>query len=97
MRERDNCISIIRQNANRLKTEFGVTGMCIFGSVARGNNRTDSDVDIIVDMPPKILLMSSLKIYLESMLNVSVDLVRRHSRLSQKFLNQISKDAVTIF
>jgi len=71
--------------------------MSLFGSVARGDNRPDSDVDILVDMPPKIFQMSVLKEFLESILSTSVDLVRRHSHLSQGFLNQISRDAITIF
>lgn len=90
------CIQIINENLPRIQKEFGVVGMSIFGSVARGDNRPDSDIDILVDMPPKIFLMSALKDYLEQILNVSVDLIRRHSHLSSKFLNQISQDAITI-
>lgn len=80
----------------QIQQEFGVKGLSIFGSMARGDNRPDSDIDIIVDMPPKIFLMSALKDFLEQILHTSVDLIRRHSNLSPKFLNQISKDAITI-
>lgn len=75
---------------------YGVTGLCLFGSMARGDNRPDSDVDILVDMPPKILLMEGLRSFLENLLKTSVDLARRHAPLSQKFLNQIASDAITI-
>lgn len=80
----------------RLRTEFGVEGLCLFGSVARGDNRPDSDIDILVDMPPKIFLMTELKSFLEEILHTSVDLIRRHAHLSPKFLNQITQDAITI-
>ncbi|MDE6206697.1 MAG: nucleotidyltransferase domain-containing protein [Muribaculaceae bacterium] len=80
----------------RIQSEFGVTGLCIFGSMARGDYRTDSDVDILVDMPPKIFLMSALKDFLEQLLHTSVDLVRRHAHLSPPFLKQITRDAITI-
>jgi len=76
--------------------EYGVTGMCLFGSVARGDNRADSDVDILVDMPPKIFQISALKDFLEKILDTSVDIVRRHSHLSQKFMDQISHEGITI-
>lgn len=79
-----------------IQTEYGVTGLCIFGSVARGDNGPDSDVDVLVEMPPKILMMSALKEYLEKLLHTSVDLVRRHSHMSARFLNQISVDAIPI-
>ncbi len=90
------CVSIISKNLPQIQKEFGVVGLMIFGSVARGDNRHDSDIDILVDMPPKIFLMSALKEYLEQILHTSVDLIRRHSHLSTKFLNQISQDAITI-
>ncbi len=97
MQNCNECISILSENAHRLQTEFGVTSLSIFGSIARGDNTPDSDVDILVDMPPKIFLMSALKDFLETLLHSSVDLIRRHSHLSNKFLNQISRDAITIF
>jgi len=64
--------------------------------MARGDNRSDSDVDILVDMPPKIFLMNELKCFLENLLKISVDLVRRHSHLSAKFLNEVNKDGIVI-
>lgn len=92
----NECISTIQANLPHIQQEYGVTGLCLFGSVARGDNKIDSDVDILVDMPPKILLVCGLKDYLEQILNTSVDLIRRHTHLSPKFLKSISKDAITI-
>lgn len=89
-------ISILKANLPQIQAEFGVTGLALFGSIARGDNRPDSDVDLLIDMPPKILLVSQLKDFLERILNTSVDLVRKHSHLSPKFLQQISHDAITI-
>lgn len=91
------CIRILSQNGPYIQKEYGVTELSLFGSVARGDNRSDSDVDIIVSMPPKILWMSELKEYLEQILKSSVDLVRRHSHVSPRFLKQISNDVITIF
>lgn len=96
MCEKNKCISLLNESLPYLQREFGVSGLCVFGSVARGDNRQDSDVDILVDMTPKILLMSSLKQYLETLLDSSVDLIRRHSRLSKQFLNQIAIDGITL-
>ena len=90
------CITILNQNRPRLQNDFGVKRLWLFGSVARGDNQMESDVDILVDMPPKIFLVSALKDYLEEILDTSVDLIRHHSHLSEKFLNQISRDAITI-
>lgn len=97
MIDQKDCISILKKNKSKIQNDFGVTSLSIFGSVARGNNKPDSDVDIFVDMPPKIYMMSALKDYLESILYVSVDLIRRHSHLSNKFLKHISNEAISIF
>ena len=82
------CIKLLTENKSYLQSEFGVTGMTLFGSTARGEQRPDSDIDILVDMPPKIFLMSALKQYLEKILNSTVDIVRRNSHLPPRFLNQ---------
>lgn len=90
------CIRIISENKDFIEREYGVKSIMLFGSTARGDNRADSDVDILVEMPPKMVLLHELKNYLERILNVSVDLIRKHSHMSQSFLSQISKDAIQI-
>lgn len=96
MSNANDCVSKIRENLQYIQKEYGVESICIFGSVARGDNRPDSDVDILVDMPPKIFLMCALKECLEQILRTSVDLIRRHSHMSSKFLKQINQDAIKI-
>ena len=89
-------IYILKQNINQIRQEFEVRSLCVFGSVARGENGPDSDVDIFVDMPARIFLVSRLKQFLEDILHKSVDLVRKHPHLSERFLNQLNKDAVYV-
>jgi predicted nucleotidyltransferase len=48
---RDEIIATIRNNAEALKAE-GVTKLAIFGSRVRGDNRPDSDLDILVEVAP---------------------------------------------
>lgn len=62
------CLKILTENKSYLQIEYGVTGLTLFGSTARGENRPDSDVDILVEMPPKIFLIISLKEYIEKIL-----------------------------
>lgn len=96
MCEARECIDMIRENLPYIQERYGVIGLCLFGSVARGDNRPDSDVDLLVDMPPKIFLISELKEFLEELLHSTVDIVRHHSHMSNRFLNQISNDAIPI-
>lgn len=97
MCSKEECISILQHCKSHLQEEYGVTALAIFGSVARDENRDGSDVDILVEMPPKIYKLNALKEYLESLLKTSVDIIRKHSHMSAKFLTQLSKDAITIF
>lgn len=94
---RAECIEKLTQAAPYIRKEFGVESMRLFGSMARGDNRPDSDVDVFVEMPPKLFLLCELKEYLETLLKTSVDLIRRHSNMSPRFLNQVAKYGITIF
>jgi uncharacterized protein len=56
---------------------YGVGGLRVFGSVARGQDRPDSDVDLLADLPPGISLfgLARLQAELEAILDAPVDLV----------------------
>ena len=94
--KKEHCINILRQNLSTLQKEYGVTRLTLFGSVARGDNTPESDVDLLVEMPPKFLVLCRLHKYLENLLNVSVDLIHRHSRMNPRFLNEVTRDGITI-
>ena len=94
---RQQCIDRLTGATPFIQSNFGVTSLSVFGSVARGDNHENSDVDVLVEMPPKAFKMVELKEYLESLLGVAVDLVRRHKNLSPFFLKEIEKDAISIF
>ncbi len=54
-----------------------VTNLRVFGSVARGEDRPDSDVDLLVDLPPHMGLLGLGRVQadLEAILGTKVDLV----------------------
>ena len=94
---RRHCIDILTEVSHTLRTEYGVKSLRVFGSVARGEDKDSSDVDLFVDMPPKALRMVALKNYLQNILGRSVDLVRSHAALDPFLLSEINKDGITIF
>lgn len=51
--------------------------LAVFGSVARGENTSESDLDVLVefDRPVGLFEFIRLKYYLESLVNCRVDLV----------------------
>ena len=54
-----------------------VTNLRVFGSVARGEDRPGSDVDLLVDLPPHmgLLGLGRAQADLEAILGAKVDLV----------------------
>ncbi len=49
MKSTQKYIALLRAHSSELQTRFGISYMHLFGSVARGEQREDSDVDIFVE------------------------------------------------
>jgi uncharacterized protein len=66
-----------RQDVISAAAAHGISGLRVFGSVARGEDRADSDVDLLVDLPEHMSLfgLARLQAELESILGARVDLV----------------------
>jgi len=93
----DLVLTTLKQHQADL-TAFGVKSLAIFGSVARGDAESGSDIDILVafhQKPVTFDIYMDVKLYLEDLLDNAVDLViseSLHPRL-KKYVNQ---DAVHV-
>ena len=94
---KDDYIALLQQHANEMRNNYGLRSMTMFGSVARGDNTENSDVDLCVDMEPKVTAIVQLKAFLEKLLNRSVDLIRMHKHINPFLLKEIEKDGTLIF
>lgn len=65
-----------RQRVLDIAARYGVTNVRVFGSVARGEDRPDSDVDLLADLPPRMGLFAlmALEREISEVLGVPVDL-----------------------
>jgi predicted nucleotidyltransferase len=70
----------LRQNERALR-ERGVTHAALFGSRARGDNRPDSDIDIMIEIEPEavqdIYAYVGLKDYIAKLFVGRVDVIDR--------------------
>lgn len=75
----------------------GVTNPELFGSAARGDDRDDSDVDMLVDFAPgtDIIDIIGIKRELEDVLGVPVDLVPR-SGLKERVRSRAARDLLPL-
>lgn len=91
---RQQCIDRIQGSASFIQENFGVSSLCLFGSVARGENKVGSDVDICVEMPPKAFKVLALKTYLQELLGSAVDVIRRHTNMDEFLRKEIDRDGI---
>ena len=70
----------------------------IFGSFARGYNKTGSDIDILVEFKeaPSLLTLIKLENDLSEILGVKVDLVTTGAVKNKRIKKSIKKDLINI-
>ncbi len=77
---RQEILDRLRENERALR-ERGVAHAALFGSRARGDNRPDSDTDIMIDIDPDVEMSVydyvGLKRYIASLFRGRVDVVNR--------------------
>ena len=93
---KDECIKLLQSCADTLREQFGVRTLRLFGSVARDEQNATSDVDICVEMAPKLYLFVELGLFLEQLLGCHVDVVRMHRNMNAILRNEIEKDGVYV-
>jgi predicted nucleotidyltransferase len=78
----------------KIAAEHGARNVRIFGSVARGEARADSDVDFLVDMEPgrSLFDMGGLLMDLRDLLGLEVDVVTEHG-LKPRIRDRVLKEA----
>jgi len=93
---RDDILEKLRADKPALD-KFGVKAIGVFGSVARGEARPDSDIDIVVDYTedsnPDLFEFVRLKRHLEGLLGRSVDLASPDSP-NRRLNERIKSEAV---
>ena len=74
--------------------EYGVLHASLFGSVVRGEQRADSDIDLLVDLPPGASLfdLSRLGLALEEVLGRPVDIVTSFADLHPVIQQRIRQE-----
>ncbi len=76
----------------------GVRELSVFGSVARNESTSKSDIDILIDFDSKkgLFVFVGLKYYLENILDCEVDLVTKNA-LHPALKSRILKEAKHVF
>jgi len=81
MKDLEEIRKILVEHKDILKKKFRVKEIGVFGSYVRGEQKKDSDVDVLVEFEetPTLLEFIELEDYLTEILGVKVDLVMKRA------------------
>ena len=95
---RKECIDLLKNCSNTLKSEYGITSLRLFGSTARDEQKECSDVDVFVEtLTPNPFLLMEAKEFLEKSTGRSVDIIRNHRNLNPRLKRRIERDGINVF
>jgi uncharacterized protein len=87
---------ILQSEKTHLAREYGVTVLGVFGSYVRGEQRAQSDIDLLIALeePPRMDLFDlvNLEDHLSQLLGVDVDIAIKQNlrrRIGQRILSEV--------
>ncbi|QGU00346.1 Hypothetical protein SYNTR_1752 [Candidatus Syntrophocurvum alkaliphilum] len=93
-------LNVIKQNKEiilKLAQKYGASNIRIFGSISRGEEHKNSDLDLLVDFDKDRTLfdMVGLKLELEELLGFKVDIATEKS-LHNLIADQVKREAIQL-
>lgn len=82
----------IRSAVMAVVPQYPIKRVILFGSQAAGTNHENSDVDLIMEFsaPVSLLTLSEIRIHLEDLLGVDVDII--HGPLRESDLLEVNEE-----
>lgn len=97
MRTTEEVINLLREFKRTSGEKYGIEKLALFGSVARGEQREDSDIDVCVKFKKTTFrLYMALQEDLERLFGIKVDLLTIHSNMRDLFKSNLERDAIYI-
>jgi predicted nucleotidyltransferase len=94
---RDYILAILRDFKQNFAEKYGILEIGIFGSIARGEAREDSDVDICIKTKtPDPFTLVHIKEEIENRVRKHVDVVRIREKMNPFLKERIEKEGVYV-
>lgn len=88
----------IREKIIEILKQYGIKRISVFGSYARGDATTESDIDLIVEFPESTSLLDhvGMEIELSELLNKKIDILSQNG-ISPYIKEKILEEAIVIY
>lgn len=97
MKSTKEVIEVLRKYKHEKAESYGIEALGLIGSVARGTQRDDSDIDVCVRLRHKSFrIYMKIKEELETLFCSKVDLITFHENMQQIFRQNIERDAIYV-
>ena len=93
---KEDILNYLKEHKEEFAKKYGVKDIALFGSYARDEATKESDIDIVISMPPKYSNLFNLKEDLEKALKKQVDLIRLRDKMNKYLKNRIDKEAIYV-
>jgi len=93
----EEVLDVLRKRKQEFRSAYGVTAIGVFGSLARGKETPESDVDVVVKMKkPDLFFMVHIKEELENDYKTKVDIVHYRDKMNAFLKKRIDQEAVYV-
>ena len=97
MKSTKEILQLLSQYKPTAMSKYGLTRIGIFGSVARGEQSSDSDVDVCYEgKAPSLLTLDRIQCDLEKLFGCPVDLVRVRENMNDLLRKRIQKEGIYV-
>jgi predicted nucleotidyltransferase len=90
-------LELLKQFKENNSTRYGIKQLGVFGSVARGEQKENSDIDIFVETDfPDMFQLVHLKDDLQNIMKTTVDIIRLRSTMDSFLRKRIEKEGLYV-
>ena len=97
MKTKTEILQLLRRYKPTAQQKYGMTKIGIFGSVARGEQKEESDIDVCYEgEAPSFITLDMIQSELEQLLGSKVDMVRVRDNMNSLLRQRILRDGIYV-
>lgn len=97
MKSTDECLELLKHFKETNADKYGIRRLGVFGSVARGEQREDSDMDVCLEIDtPSMFKLVHIKEDLQKLFNCKIDIIRLRDKMDSALRVRIEKEGLYI-